>query len=406
MPRVCIERVSKDLYILRVDDDEVRFFESIWEIPEGITYNSYVLTSEEGAIVFDTWKSRYSQLFVDTLKSLIDLKDVKYIVVHHMEPDHSGSLPQLVSAVGLDRVAIVGFSMVKDMMKAFYGFEPRHFKPVKDGDSIRLGSYTIKFVHTPWLHWPETIMSYIEELRVLLSCDAFGGYSIPRTVFDDGIDVDEYLRFVRKYIVTVIGFYTKFIVSNIEKLRSLGIEVGIVAPAHGVVWRRDPTKIIDYYYKLARGELVNPRKVTIVYSSMYGFLEETMHSIARILRDMGFEVAMHGFTDIDRASIANALSDAFDSIAIVLGISTYEGSAFPLMSYFMDILGKKIKLPKKIVVAICYGWGTPRKIVETKLKEVGVQSVEVIDFRGKATKQVVNRIVKAVANEFKHANRS
>jgi len=396
LPRTYVEKVSRDLYLLRVDDDEIKFFEGLWSIPEGITYNAYVLATEEGAVVFDTWRNRYSNLFVECLRKVVDPKDVRYVVVHHMEPDHSGSLPKLLGIVGVDRVEILGHPMAGSMIRSFYGIDAR-FRPVKDLEALRIGRYTIRFIHTPWLHWPETIMSFVEELGALLSCDAFGGYSIPSTLFDDDLDdIEEYLEFVRKYIVTVIGFYRPFIAKNIDKIRSLNLDVKIVAPSHGVVWRRDPSRIVDYYYRASRGEIVDPKKITVIYSSMYGFLEEAVSKIVDALRSKGFRVAIHRFVESEHASLGNALSDAFDSSLLILGISTYEGGIFPLMKMVLDALGKKVTVPKRVVVLASYGWGSPRNVLEKMVRDAGHEVVEVIDFRGRASSEVIERVLSLV----------
>lgn len=171
-------------------------------------------------MLIDSWKHTYSDLFVDSVRRIVDPRDIKYIVVHHMEPDHSGSLPKLLSETGV-KPTLVGRPLVKDMLKFFYGIET-NFKAVKDLDALNIGSVELRFIHIPWLHRPDTIATYIKDLKVLLTCDAFGGYWIPPTLYDDEDSVvQQYLLYVRKYVATVIGHYSEYILKNIEKVRAL-----------------------------------------------------------------------------------------------------------------------------------------------------------------------------------------
>ncbi len=399
MARCWIREVSRNLYLLRVDDDETRYFEGLWCIPEGVTYNSYVLVSDEGAIVFDTWKGRYSIEFIECLSKVVDPRDVRYVVVNHAEPDHSGALPRLLEAIGLDRVEVVGHSMARDLLESFYGLRIPRFRAVGDGDVLRVGGYAIRFFHTPWLHWPETIMSFVEGLGVLISCDAFGGFSIPKGVFDDEVDVAGYERFVRKYFASVVGKYARFVVSAIDKLKGGGVEPRVVAPSHGVVWRKNPKRVVELYRGLATEEAVNPRKVVVVYSSSYGFTERAAEAVAQRLKSAGFEVVVHGFTDSRRSSAGDALGDIVDASTLVLGLSTYEGRPFPIATWFADLLVEKLGFRKslRVVAMVSYGWGSAAGKVVEMLSRAGFRSVEVVDFRGAPTQSIVDKVVSLVA---------
>ncbi|MEM2201225.1 MAG: FprA family A-type flavoprotein, partial [Ignisphaera sp.] len=169
--KVHIDKVVENMYMLRLDDDEVKYFEALWSIPEGITYNSYILLTDEGAILFDSWKHTYSELFLETLRKVVDLKDIKYIIIHHMEQDHSGSIPKILEVVN-DNITVVGHPIVRDLISSFYRVK-FSFKAVKDLEGMVVGGKKLRFIYIPWLHWPDTIATYIEDLKALLSCDAF-----------------------------------------------------------------------------------------------------------------------------------------------------------------------------------------------------------------------------------------
>lgn len=204
-----MDRVVEDLYIFRIDDDETNYFEALWSIPEGVTYNWYLLLSGDKTVLFDGWKREYAGKLVEILREVADPRDVDYVVVHHMEQDHSGSLPKILEVNG-GRAEVLGHPLTGRMIRAFYGLNPR-FRGVKDGESFLVGGKTLRFLYTPWLHWPETIMTYIVEDAVLLSCDAFGSFSIPPALFDsDEQVVSDYFKHVRKYVVDIVGRYSDY----------------------------------------------------------------------------------------------------------------------------------------------------------------------------------------------------
>ncbi len=375
-----VYELAENLYLLRLDDNKTKYFEAIWPIPEGVTYNSYLLLTGEGAILFDSWKHSYAEDFIETLEEVVDPIKVKYIVVHHMEEDHSSALPRVLEEIGSE-VTIVGHPLTRTMLEAFYGARPR-FKPIRDGEKISLAGKVIKFVHTPWLHWPETIMSYLENEGVLLSGDAFGGFSIPSMFDDEREGVAEYVRYVRKYIATVIGRYSSFVLKAVDKLKASRISPRIIAPAHGMVFRKNPEFIIDLYVRLARKE-AEKGKVLVVYASMYGSVERAVLVAVEHLRALGFKPVIYRFTDIEQAPIGDVLSDAIDAEALIVGAPTYEGDVFPSVKYFLELLGKKIGGRKTVLVISSYGWGgvAGRKIAEV-LGAAGFKVAGILEFRG------------------------
>jgi len=374
--RVC--QILRSLYLLRLDDDETRFFEAVWPIPEGVTYNSYLLLTDEGAVLFDTWKHSYADLFVEKLEELVDPTDIKYIVIHHVEKDHSGALPQVMER-NKGKAVVLGHPLARSMLEHFYGISPE-FKTVGDGDEVSIGGRTVKFIRTPWLHWPETLMSYLD--GVLLSGDAFGGFSIPPLFDEEEKAVSEYLRYVRKYIVTIVGHYSDYILKAVDKLSSSGLPVKVVAPAHGMVFREKPATIINYYVKVARKE-AEKGKVLVVYASMYGAVEEAVSVAIEALRERGADPVVYKITDKESFSLGEALSDAVDSEAIVIGAPTYEADVFPPMKYFLELLTAKVKGGKPVVVVSSYGWGgVAGKKMAKALEGAGFNVVGVIEFRG------------------------
>ncbi len=403
MAKIHIKEILSNLYLLRVDDSETKYFEALWEIPNGITYNAYILKTPEGAVLFDGWKGSFSEEFIRAVKEVVDPKNIKKIVIHHMEPDHTGSLKALLKEVD-NEVEVLGRPMVKNMIKSFYNVDV-NFRSVKDLGEMEFGGYHLKFIATPWLHWPETMITYIKELKALLTCDVFGGYGIPNSVFDDEVDAEAYLDFVKEYLTTVIGSYKIHIVKNIDKIRKLNLDIGLIAPGHGLLWRKEPSRIIEYYYELAEGK-VRKRKAVVIYDSMYGFVERAISRVEKVLEEEGVMLETFKFNDLERSRIAEALSEATDSSLIVLGISTYENDLFPLMKYFVELLVKKVNRDVPILIVSSYGWGP---VVGTKvlnlLKESEFKIVDVLQFRGEAGKDFDEKVRRIVLETMKGLER-
>ncbi len=379
-----VAKIARNFYVLRVNDGRVKYFEGIWEIPEGITYNAYLLTLPDKTILFDGWKKDYSDEFIEAIKSTVDINDIDIIVLHHIEPDHTGSIPVLLSKMNR-QAKIYAHPLARSMLSSFYSLNLKTmFLPAKDGEILDLGDEKITFIHTPWLHWPETIISYLKKYNTLITCDVFGGYSIPRGFFDDELDersIQEYLYYARKYMVTVIGNYRNHIIPALNKIASLGIKPSVIAPGHGLIWRKHPEKIIKAYKDFAENKY-DDKKITMIYTSMYGFTDRVMNQINKYLIENKYFVTIHKFTDKDKPFISEILVDADTSKALIIGISNYEASVHPHMEHVLDILVKKIKAPKPVLVVTIYGWGDAAKtLAKKKLERTPLNPVGYISLR-------------------------
>ena len=333
------------------------------------------------------------------MQRVIDLRDIRLIVVHHTEPDHSGSIPKLLEKLGGDRVLVVGHRLAGDLLRHFYGLHRINFRPVEDNETLTIGRYALKFIHTPMLHWPDTIMTYISELGVLLTCDAFGSFSAPDAVFDDEMrDLEKYLEYTRKYVVSIVGKYREYIAKAIDKVVSSGLAVKIIAPGHGVVWRSKPSLIVDYYYRIATGSLIDEKKIVIVYCSSYGLKDNVVYTVKRRLEERGYKVVLLRFSYDDYASLGSVLGEMFDAALIVIVASVYDGGLFPLVDYMLSLVRSKVRLPKKVLGVISYGWSSARKLFESKLREAGLNVIDVVDFRGKGSEDIVNEILSKILN--------
>ena len=276
MPSV---ELRPDLYWIGLNDRTTDLFEGIWPVSAaGVTYNSYVIRDEKNAIV-DLAKGFKTDEYFDLLDAIVPLGSIDYIVINHMEPDHTGAIRALARIPR--KCTLIATEKAREMLRAYYGIT-ENIRTVADGEELVLGKRTLRFVHTPFVHWPETMVTYDVTDRILFSCDAFGGYgTLPGTMFDDQVaDLVFYEREALRYYVNIVAKFSTPTLNAIQKLA--GVPIEMIAPSHGLVWRRDPGRIIELYSrwaKLARGG--GETAVTLVYGSMYGNTEKMMNAVAQ-----------------------------------------------------------------------------------------------------------------------------
>ncbi len=388
MPKVWIEKLldEPELYLLRIDDDKIKYFEATWDIPEGITYNAYLMKTDSAVVLFDTWKKDYANEFLEALSSLVDPKEITHIVVHHTEPDHSGALPKVLEANG-HSAKIIGTAFAKRLLEAFYGIK-ENVHAIKDGEELKVGNKTLKFITVPWLHWPDAMITYLLEDNIILSCDVWGGYSIPDAIddSDEGV-VENYLPYVNKYIVTVIGHYHKYIVENVEKIKKLGIvdDVKMILPGHGLVWRKNPRKIFEHYVNVAAG-VPKKGKVLVIYDSMYGFVEESVGVAVNELERLGFTPVVYRFTDKEAPAVSDILGEVPDSEALIIGASTYEAGIHPRIRYLVHEILDKANYAKPVLILGKFGWaGVAGREIEALLRESKFEHVATVEAKGRTT---------------------
>jgi len=400
MQKALVEKVKRSIYLLRLNDSEVKYFEGLWYIPEGITYNAYVATLPEGVVLFDGWKHVYSELYIETLGQVVDLRDVKHIVVHHMEPDHSGSLKLLLEKVG--DITVYGHPIANSLVQAFYGRTVR-FKPVNDGEKLALGGdHAIYFYHTPWLHWPDTIMSYLDSEKVLFTCDVFGSYGIPSRVFYEDLPSDEktvFKWFTQKYFANVIGHYVDWVPRNLEKISRLNLEIELIATGHGPLYR-EVDYIMNLYQELGAKQ-VSKNKTVVIYTSMYKFVEEAVEIAVDELKKQDVEPRIYKFTDTHRDHESDIIGDLFDSENVIIATSTYDADLYPIAKYIIELIKAKIPSNKKVLVLAVHGWGpVAGKKLTKSLEEKKFQVVGSIEIKGSPRseeakiRELVNKLIR------------
>jgi len=384
MKTVTTHQILNDLYLIRTTDTQLKYFEALWDVPEGMVYNAYLLKTDEGAVLFDTTKANFTEPFLEALRALIDPAEIKHLVIHHMEPDHSGALPAVLEAIGSD-VQVWGHPFTKRLMESLYGITPKN-----------VGGKEMVFLQMPWLHWPETMITYMPEVKVMLSGDIFGGYGIPGHIFDDDEEeVHEFLHLAREYFITVIGHYKDYVVKNFAKLQSEGFQPEWILPAHGLVWRNEPSKIVDAYANWAAGT-PSQGKIVVVYSSMYGVVEKAIDLLMDALKGYGFDLEVFRFTDDHHDTVVDILGEIPESEAIVLATATYESGVFPLMEHFVDELMHKAAYEKPVLLLSASGWACMAgKQLQQVLEESVFNLVDAVKVKGVLSSEARQAILDA-----------
>jgi flavorubredoxin len=269
-----------------------------------------------------------------------------------MEPDHSGGLKALLNVS--PHIKLLGTAKTKEMLESFYGIT-ENVQVVTDGEELDLGRHKLKFFSTPFVHWPETMMTYEMTEKILFSCDGFGGYgTLNGSIFDDkALDLPEYEQRALRYYVNIVSSYSKPVKNAVAKIMSVPIEV--VAPSHGLVWRREPQRVIDLYRKWAEyaGTAGDP-EVTLLYCSMYGSTEKMMEVVAQGIADEGVPVVIF---NVSQAEMGDILPSLWTRRGVMLGAPTYEGGLFPHMSFVLDVAQRKHIFHKISAEFRSYGWG-------------------------------------------------
>lgn len=322
--------ISDKIYYIGVNDRTTAKFEAMWPIPNGVSYNSYIVTGSEKVAIIDGVELGHVARQIEEIKEHLGDRRPDYLIINHMEPDHSGGIRALRGE--WPDLTIVGNGQTLNMVRGFYGVEGSVLK-VKDGDTLSLGEgTTLSFALTPMVHWPETMMTYLVEEQTLFSGDAFGCFgALAGYIVDGGGNAPMYLAEMERYYASIVGKYGQFVQKALQKLSSL--KISTICPTHGPVWRTELPSVVDLYDRLSRYEPLD-NGVTIVYGSMYGNTAIMAERAARELADAG--IAPIEMFDASTADLSRLLAAAFRHKGLVIASPTYSETIFPPVKTFVD----------------------------------------------------------------------
>ena len=375
--------VAKDTYWVGVNDRTTDLFEGLWPIDGvGISYNSYVIKDSKNVLI-DLSKAFKTDDFFDQIAGIVDLHKLDYVVVNHMEPDHTGVLKTL-RMISKD-IQIICTPKAVPMLKAYYGITDG-IKVVMDGEKLNIGSRELQFFHVPFVHWPETMVTYDASTRVLFPCDAFGGYgALQGTLFDEDCrDMEFYEKESLRYYANIVAKFSTPVLNAIKKLGGLDIE--IIAPSHGLVWRKNPGRIIELYKKWAEyGSDGGEIGVTLLYGTMYGNTEAMMNVVAEGIADGGIRPEIY---DVARIHSSYLLPALLKNKGVMVGAPTYEVTLFPYMQQILEKAALKSIQNKKTAYFGSYGWSKGAlKKMQSMIEEMNWEMVDAFEFAGGPTRE-------------------
>jgi anaerobic nitric oxide reductase flavorubredoxin len=350
-------RVTDGIYRLSANGGSEILFESMWPLPHGVAMNSYIVKGKETAIIDGVcgWDGVPGTLFAQLADMQIGLEDIRYVILNHLEPDHTGWLEPFLKLH--DDFQLVASAKGLELVRSFYGID-KNLRAVADGDRLDLGKgKELLFREIPNVHWPETIATFETGSRTLFPCDLYGSFgSVEQEAgYDDQLDERQlafYEEEASRYYTNILATFSSSVGRAIDKLEAL--EPRIVAPAHGIVWRHNPDRIVQLYRRHV-GYASGPAEpeITVIWGSMYGMTERALTAVLEGIRCEN--VPVHSFR-VPQDHISHILSAAWKSSGIVLAAPTYEYKLFPPMAAALDELGRKKVVGKKAFRFGSYGW--------------------------------------------------
>ena len=353
--------LAKGIYQVGAVDWTNRDFHG-YKTPRGVTYNSYLIVDEKICLI-DTVKAPFAKELLERVREIVDPKKIDYVIVNHVEPDHSSGLPFVMEAAPQAKVIIT--EQGRGETVKYFGRE-FDFQVVKNGDSLSLGAHTLRFVPLPMLHWPDSMATYLEDEQILFSNDAFGQHYSSNYKFDDENDLSEVLYEAKKYYANILMPFSKLVLRALDSLATLPIRM--IAPSHGVIWRAHVSEIVALYKKWGAGE-TEPMAL-LVYDTMWGSTEAMARKVLEGLTAGGIKVKLYRMAEADKSEM---VAELLTARGILIGASTLNNGMLPGMAGFLYYLKGLKPLNKTGAAFGAYGWaGGAQADIEMALKAAGI----------------------------------
>lgn len=361
----CVRKITEDLYWVGGNDRRLALFENVHPIPQGVSYNSYLLLDEK-TVLFDTVDWSICRQFLENIKGVLGERTLDYMVINHMEPDHAACIEEIV--LRYPNVKVVCTEKAFLFMHQFGFHIDDNVIQVKEGDTMSFGKHNVAFVSAPMVHWPEAMVTYDATNGVLFSADAFGSFgALDGKLFNDEVNFDrDWIDDARRYYTNIVGKYGPHVQALLKKAGT--IDIKIICPLHGPVWHNDFGYLLDKYDKWSRYE-PEENGVMIVYGTMYGNTEAAANDLATRLVKKGMtKVVMY---DVSKTHVSYLISEAFKYSHVVLASVTYNLKIYPpMLNYIMDM--KALNLQKRTFALIENGSWAPQsgKLMRELLEEM------------------------------------
>lgn len=373
-------KISKTVFGVGAKDWKRRLFDDLIQLPEGTTYNSYLVIGQKKNALIDTVNPGFEQVLEDNIKRIIDPMKIDYLVMNHAEPDHAGAIPHIMKISKKAKLVTTAFGA--KLAKIYYKVPDKRIIIVRDNDVINLGGKTLRFIEAPMLHWPETMFTYLEEDRILFSCDFFGSH-VAKGYYDN--EVNDIVYQAQRYFGEIMMPFKEMGRKALDKIGTL--ENYMIAPSHGPIYR-NAESILGHYNNWVDGVAKN--KVLVIYATMWNSTEKMVHAMVQSLVNKKIEVAVYDLAHSDSGDI---IKDLVDSRAIVIGAPAVLGGAHPLALYVTSLAVALRPAAKFGAILSSYGWGGGAAASLAKVMEpLKLEVSGVIEVNGPPTKEDIKRI--------------
>ena len=368
-----VRKVTEDIVWVGASDRRLALFENIFPIPRGVSYNSYVLLDEK-TVLLDTVDASVAGQFFEILEHVLDGRKLDYLIVNHMEPDHCAMIGDLVRRY--PEVQVVGNTKTFGMIKQFFGTDfAERAVTVKEGDTLATGAHTLHFVMAPMVHWPEVMVTYDEKDKVLFAADGFGTFgALNGNIFADEVDFDrDWLDDARRYYTNIVGKYGASVQALLKK--ASGLEIAVICPLHGPIWRENLGYILEKYQKWSTYE-AEDQAVVILYATMYGNTASAADALAGRLAAKGVKkIAVY---DVSNTHVSELISEIFRASHVVFAAPTYNGGIYPVMENLLADM-KALAVQNKTVALMENGTWAPTTAKQMREKLAELKNVTILD---------------------------
>lgn len=368
----CVKKITDSLTWVGGNDRRLAMFEGVYSVPAGVSYNSYVLMDEKVA-VFDTVDRAVSDRFFENLAHVLGDRQPDYLVIHHMEPDHSACVNEFI--LRYPDVKIVCNAKTRTMLGQFFGHDfGERIQRVNEGDVLELGAHSLTFINAPMVHWPEVMMSYETSEGILFSADAFGHFgALNGAVFADEVDFErDYMDEARRYYTNIVGKYGVSVQNVLKKAQ--GLCINYVCPLHGFIWRQGFGAFLEKYSLWSR-YIPEEKGVVIAYASIYGNTENAAEILSSMLRERGIMTVMF---DVSVTPASNIISEIFRYSHLVLASPTYNTGIFVTMEALVhDIVAHSIQ--NRVIGFIQNGSWAPTAAAHMRAQVEGLRGVKLLE---------------------------
>ena len=368
-----VRKVTEDIVWVGASDRRLALFENIFPIPRGVSYNSYVLLDEK-TVLLDTVDASVAGQFFENLEHVLDGRKLDYLIVNHMEPDHCAMIGDLVRRY--PEVQVVGNTKTFGMIKQFFGTDfAERAVTVKEGDTLATGAHTLHFVMAPMVHWPEVMVTYDEKDKVLFAADGFGTFgALNGNIFADEVDFDrDWLDDARRYYTNIVGKYGASVQALLKK--ASGLEIAVICPLHGPIWRENLGYILEKYQKWSTYE-AEDQAVVILYATMYGNTASAADALAGRLAAKGVKkIAVY---DVSNTHVSELISEIFRASHVVFAAPTYNGGIYPVMENLLADM-KALAVQNKTVALMENGTWAPMTAKQMREQLAELKNVTILD---------------------------